>query len=91
MAIFYFGGPKIFNELKTLFRLAQDKNVNIIILTANPQASLKFPKGRQTYFALLKQVGLDLPDDKLISVHDFPQIKYFRKQRIIEEVLKLCI
>ena len=85
MAIFYFG--HIFEPLSRLWKASEKNNVEVYIFTANNKGG-RDRKGRQTFFRLLKETGLDLKEDNLYSLADYGYIK--SKQDLFREMFQLC-
>ena len=85
MALFYFG--KIFEPLSRLWKAAEKNDVDLYILTANDKGG-RDRQGRQTFFRLLKETGLDLKDDHFYSLADYGYTK--SKQELFSDVFHLC-
>ena len=87
MAEYYFGGNERMEKLRSLWEVAREHNIEIYILTANPNAGKKKqPLRRKVFLEILAETGLDLPDDHMFCLHDY----YGDKQLIIKNILKMC-
>lgn len=85
MALFYFG--PIFEPLSRLWKAAEKNDVEVYILTANNKGG-RDRKGRQTFFRLLKETGLDLKDENFYSLADYGY--KMTKQDLFRDVFQLC-
>ena len=85
MALFYFG--PIFEPLSRLWKAAKKNDVEVYILTANNKGG-RNRKGRQTFFRLLKETGLDLKDENFYSLADYGY--KMTKQDLFRDVFQLC-
>ena len=85
MAIFYFG--PIFEPLSRLWKAAEKNDVEVYILTANEKGG-RDRNGRQTFFRLLKETGLNLKDENFHSLADYGY--KISKQDLFRDVFQLC-
>ena len=85
MALFYFG--PIFEPLSRLWKAAEKNEVEVYILTANKKGG-RDRKGRETFFRLLRETGLDLKDENFYSLADYGYT--ITKQDLFRDIFQLC-